>query len=488
MLLREAPPAILPAETLAPLADLIALRLGLAFQGNRLASLARGLGDAAAESGFADATAYAAWLLKAEMSAAQLGLLASHVTIGETYFFREPATLDALRHEILPELLAERRGLCGDERTVRLWSAGCASGEEPYSLAMLLDRTIAESEGWTTSLLATDVNPHFLAQARRAIYRDWSFRGMPEETKRTFFRPAPQGGFEIAERLRRKVQFASLNLAEPIYPSEGNGTAGLDVILCRNVLIYFAPDQAMQAATRLAASLRPGGRLLIGAAEAGLPCFAENAALEALQPTVYGKRTVRPPRSAPRPRKPRLPAARPTEAKPRTDAATLPRQAEEALRQGRHAAAIRLAERWNETMPLDAAPSLLLARIHADRGVLAQALEWTERALTRDGTAPEIHYLRATILLELGRGADGARALNRALYLVPDFVPGHYGLGLLALQDAKTARARRHFDTALRILGSRPDDESVSGLDGITVRDLADIIRAVRDSSLEAAS
>jgi len=100
-------------------------------------------------------------------------VLASHLTIGETYFFRDSGTFQALEEHILPELIRQRRG---KNQQFRIWSAACATGEEPYSVAILLQKLIVNLDGWNISILATDINPQAIKKARLGIYNNWSFR------------------------------------------------------------------------------------------------------------------------------------------------------------------------------------------------------------------------------------------------------------------------------------------------------------------------
>lgn len=158
----------------------------------------------------------------------------AQLTIGETYFFRNAAHFAALRERVLPELLERRAGV----GSLRLWSAGCATGEEPYSLAMALADALPASPPWQVSILATDLNPQFLERARAALYGAWSFRETRDELRERCFTPeGPR--WRLRPELRRQVLFARLNLAEASYPAVANGTVALDLIFCRNVTIYF---------------------------------------------------------------------------------------------------------------------------------------------------------------------------------------------------------------------------------------------------------
>jgi chemotaxis protein methyltransferase CheR len=186
----------------------------------------------------------------------------TQLTIGETYFFRNGAQFDALREHILPELFDRRDSL----RTLRLWSAGCATGEEPYSLAILLSELLPSDHSWNASILATDINPVFLARAREALYGNWSFRETPDEL-RTRYWAEEQGRWRLRSDIRRMVSFTRLNLAEPCFPAIANGTSAMDIIICRNVTIYFDEATTRQIAERFFGALTPGGWLIVGHAE-----------------------------------------------------------------------------------------------------------------------------------------------------------------------------------------------------------------------------
>ncbi len=196
-------------------------------------------------------------------SHALLQRLAEAMTVGESYFFRDPVHFDLLRHELLPEILWRRR----EQRTLRMWSAACATGEEPYSLAILLHQLLPEADRWTWRLLGTDVDRQALAQAREGRYRPWSLRQTPPEVVRAYF-DVQENIYRLREPVRGWVTFQHLNLAADRYPDPGRGLADFDLILCRNVLIYFDPETAHRVVQRLYDCLAEGGWLLVSAVEA----------------------------------------------------------------------------------------------------------------------------------------------------------------------------------------------------------------------------
>jgi chemotaxis protein methyltransferase CheR len=248
-----------------PLSEFVARRMGLHFPRERRDDLQRGLAGAAQEFGFPDAAACADWLLAAPPSESQLQVLASHLTIGETYFFRDPQTLEALARTVLPELIRLRRGR---EQRLRIWSAGCCSGEEPYTLAILLHEALPDLSDWQVTITATDINPRFLHKAAAGVYGEWSFRNAPAGLKERYFHRTADGRYAIAPRIRKLVDFSHLNLAQDAYPSLATGTNAMDIIFCRNVLMYFTPPQARTVIGNLHHALVEGGWLAVSPSEA----------------------------------------------------------------------------------------------------------------------------------------------------------------------------------------------------------------------------
>ncbi len=179
--------------------------------------------------------------LESQKDGPLLQQLIRRVTIGETSFFRHPDDLRWLSQKVIPRLLDAREAQ-GDLR-LRLWSAGCASGEEAYSIAALAIEQIEKRENhdaWQISVLASDINSDALSTAQRAEYGEWSFRGVgAAERSRWFTLSADR--FRPSETIRRPVSLAYLNLRDPIYPAILTGTSALDLIVCRNVFIYFFP-------------------------------------------------------------------------------------------------------------------------------------------------------------------------------------------------------------------------------------------------------
>ena len=448
--------------------DVVAQRFGLDFPPARHADLQRGLAGAAGELGLANASACAQRLVAGALSEAQLDVVADHLTVGETYFLRGDETFAAMEKHVLPALIEARRGV----RRLRLWSAGCCTGEEAYSLAILVRRLLPDIDDWNVSILATDVNPRFLRRAQEGIYGDWSFRGTDAEFRRRHFsRVAPGRRYAIEPRIRRMVTFAPLNLVEGGYPALATGTNAMDVIFCRNVLMYFTPPQARAAVANLRDCLAPDGWLAVAPCEVSQGLFG-GFRTHVLEGAILHQRPVpaaaddAPPADAPSPDVVRAFAPPPpAPVRARSGAA----------RQG--AAAVRVAPR-PAPAPDVANVGVLAghARAAASQGRLADALAWCDRWIACDKVDVDAHYLRAMVLLEQGAHDEARAALLRCAFLEPEAVMVSFALGNLEHGLGRRQAAAMHYRNTLRLLGEPGHAGALPHAEGITAPQLAALV------------
>jgi chemotaxis protein methyltransferase CheR len=238
--------------------DTVRAILGLQFEDARLDEVGALLRHRTAATG-TDVPGYLR-LLGGPAGAAEARAVAEVLTVGETYFFRNEEQFGAMTEVAIPELLRRRSG----RPRLRVLSAGCSSGEEPYSVAMLLRDAFPELLASDLRVTAIDVNPARLARARAGRYSPWSLRETPERVRDRWFRPEGSG-FVIDDQIRRSVTFEERNLLadDPLFWQED----AFDLVLFRNVGMYFPPE-VMQAVTRrIARALAPGGFLFLGHAE-----------------------------------------------------------------------------------------------------------------------------------------------------------------------------------------------------------------------------
>ena len=212
--------------------------------------------------------------LKTGKHARWLSDIVESLTVGETYFLRDAAQISALRDTVLPHIIDRRT----DERRLRIWSAGCSTGEEPYTLAILvLEKEL--SSAWDVLLVGTDVNRESLRVAGEGRYPARSFRATPDHFRERYFEPANKGLSRVIEPIRSMPHFAWMNLgAEQLTPP----AAELDLIMCRNVTIYFDDAATQRLYLALIGALAPGGWLMLGPSDA-LP--ADRRELERVEVT-----------------------------------------------------------------------------------------------------------------------------------------------------------------------------------------------------------
>jgi chemotaxis protein methyltransferase CheR len=446
-------------------AAFVGRRTGLAFA-NRHDSAELGIRRAMDRAGAADLVAY---LDRLATDAGALDDLLAELTVGETYFFREPAQLAFLRREVLPEL--RRRG---PDRPIRAWSAGCASGEEAYSLAILFDQ---EGLAAQASVLGTDICRAALAKAWRATYGPWSLRGDGAAAALPYLRPAGKL-LQVAEEIRRRVTFEPLNLALDVYPSFATGTWGMDVILCRNVLIYFDRETVRAVAGRMFEALTAGGWLLTAAAD---PSLTEYAAFEPVVsdegvfyrkpgegggPRIEDRGSRIEDRQGPMELLAGTPDPQPSILDPRSSildpSTNRTDEARAAFARGEYRRAAALTHDLG-----DAATAALHVRALANQDVGA-AEHACAAAAARHPLCAEIAYLHGVLLLDLGRAEGAAAALRRVLYLDRTLAAAHFTLGSALLRGGDTAGARRAYRNARDLCAACPPDGVVPLGDGET--------------------
>ncbi|MEN3352318.1 MAG: chemotaxis protein methyltransferase CheR, partial [Betaproteobacteria bacterium] len=475
--------------------------MGLHFPRERWDDLQRGLAEAARELGFDNVATCVGSFLSERTTKTQLQVLASHLTIGETYFFRDKPTLDALAGHILPELIRAR---AGREQRLRIWSAGCCTGEESYSLAILLHQLLPDLSHWHVTITATDINGRYLQKAAAGTYGEWSFRNAPADLKERYFKRSAEGRYTVLPEIRQLVSFEHLNLVEDVYPTLATDTNAMDLIFCRNVLMYFTPFQIRKVIRNLRHALIDGGWLAVSPSEASQALFSEFRAVNFPGAIVYQKsatepqgssmpgqlsdsvQIVAPDNTLPASRPPAVrhallaePAAAPENP---TFFQTPPASfavAESLYQEGRYAQAAEMLLTALADGALESPAFSLLTRALANQGRLAEALVWCDRWIAVDKRDAAAHYLRAIVLLEQGDAGEARSSLQRAIYLDPEFVLAHFALGNLARSRGKIDEAHKYFTHAQRLLRRHQPNDLLPESDGLTAGRLAETLASM---------
>lgn len=397
------------------------------------------------------------------------------LTIGETYFMRDTAHFALLRTRILPDILARRRQ--EGQRELAIWSAGCASGEEAYSLAILLVETMPDLAEWHVTLFGTDLNNAALSAARRGIYRQWAFRSTDGEFQTRYFDQVTDG-LQIKPAVRDLVSFRQCNLLTWLPP------VSFDLILCRNVLLYFHRGAAQAAEDRLFEALLPGGWLLLSQPEQLRHKRERWIGHQADGTTLFQRpRTAMPPRGVPRPparAAPNWEGGAPDRSTEGVEKATY-EMAVRAIQNEDHGQAELLLTELLAARPDSAPAHTLMACVQASARNTALAQKILETALRLDPLLADAHYLQALLHLEGGHREEAIKALRAALYSQPNHPLAAYLLGTLRAQEGSLAEASRHWTNARRAIARLMPESPVSDISDITAGRLENLIAAHLD-------
>lgn len=424
---------------------LIADRLGLDFPENRQADLERGLRQALEHSPVRLVEQYLAWLATLPDESPEWSRLASSLTVGETYFFRDRSCVDALEHQILPALISARRS-AGFLR-FRCWSAGCATGAEPYSLAMLLHQLLPDHGKWNLTILATDINPAALESAQQGLYSDWTLRETPQRIRNRYFHRRGKDTFEVDPVIRQMVTFAPLNLAKDSFPALMTNTSDMDLIVCRNVLMYLTSNVQRAAVARLQKALVVEGWLVVSPAETSTELFRPLIPVNFPGAIFYRKSQ---------------------------DSFITPQTC---LEPETMVPRITSPMKEQVTGQPDKTIDLQPVQVLADQGHLVQARRLCETLLARDRLNPDALILLASICQEQGENRAALEALRRAIYLAPNWAAAHFMLGCLLLRQGEPKRGRLSLEVVVNLLRSAAPDEPVPGSDGLTAGRLLEAAR-----------
>lgn len=443
-------------------------RFGFSFSDHKRDELAELLTDRLRKSECASCEAYLTRLRSDPGASEELRVLADSLTVGETYFFRYPEQYRALAEVSLPELLQSKEA----SREIRILSAGCASGEEPYTIAMVLCDQIPNLDDWRISVQGIDINRISLAKARKGRYHRWSLRATPESRMHHFRRIGDT--YLVNPHVRSMVSFEQQNLT--VHASDFWERQQFDVVFCRNVMIYLTQEAARFVVRRLAQSIPPGGYLFLGHADV-LPSDGTEFRRCQTHDVIYYQRlpvtatptpvrahqarpVVTPIASEPMPplaqntAPPVEPHSSEIDVEPmeaRTEGNFDPILA--ALAEDRFEDARRLIHALPLTAQDDAAEiQLLLSVAFVNSGDVGAAETVLRSLLAHDDLNPGAYHLLAVCREHWGDNA-AARSFNeQALYLNPSFALAHLQLGRLARQAGDLPNAAKGYRHALELL------------------------------------
>ncbi len=478
---------------LAKVAQIIEKELGLYYPESRFSDLERGLvrcsrmlyNDDNPQRVIEDITADSN--IRQEVTES----LTISLTINETYFFREKPAISFFIKRILP-ILSTKKG------PVTIWSAGCSSGEEPYTIAILIKEhlpDLAES----IKIIATDISHKAIKKAHEGLYSDWSFRETPLELRERYF-TKKKSGWKISQDIVKMVSFGYLNLARDKYPDV---PGGLDAIFCRNVLMYFSPNVIHRVSSMLYSSLCENGFLLTSQVElnddyfsvfekipfeggffyskvapGGIPLPKHSKAdrfsnviksedqkkekslkakNEAIKSTVSKKREK-------------------SEVKKESAVKSVGTEPEELYSFGEYERCIELCTERLKSNKMNPKYLYLLAKCHANTGEYTKAAESIDKIIESGTYSEDIYYLYATVLMEQNDISGAIGALKRGIYINPGHLFSHLLLGNISKREGNRESAERHYNNVLNILQRMNENDTVPDSGGLTRARLFDMV------------
>lgn len=438
---------------LSPFKHLIKERTGLSFENHQEANLKKAIQEMTSRKGLPSPVRYFQLLVQSE---GEFHRLIDQLTINETYFFREPAQMKVFAERLIPELLAGRTA----GAKVRILSAGCSTGEEPYSLVMALMERYGPGLRRLFSVLAADIDGEAIRRAQEGIYGQPSFRSFDPGMRGRYFEPQGTRGYRIKETVKEMVEFHRFNLLCEPYPLLFQQ---MDLISYRNVSIYFEPDTQRKIFGHLANALSEGGYLITGSTETLTHDLGVLSLIEVDSVFLYRKseglpappagghhsfsgKAVPAPEGHPFPLPPR-PAAVGADRRPGPSLpeASSSRETRFSLTPQSQAPA---AEKEPKERLWEEALSLVKKRSYP------QSLEALERIMALDPGASEAHLLQACILLKVGQLAESAQACRRVQERDPFCLENYILLGLIARENQDEEEAVKKFKEALYLRSS----------------------------------
>lgn len=485
--------------TIENLRPLVEAETGMDFSGNRFSRLLEAVEKAEAVVGSDDLDRV---LATPHERGPFLERLNAELTVGETFFFRNEHHYESLREQVIPEILREN----ADRGEVRIWSAGCATGEEPYSLAILMDQILGaehkdDDDAWQVSILATDINTDFLQRARNAEYRSWSFRRTTVHQDGRYFTKSGDK-YCLRSALRDRVRFVYLNLVKDVYPSPLTGTVGLDLIVFRNVAIYLRPEVIAAIVKQFSLCLRPGGWLLLGEAEVlqveslgyhvqriGQATFFQKPGIgDSLPSSEVRPRPVLPELGVRPPAVAAGQAAKESESVPEQETSGSGRtvappqfdweQVEQSLQREDFEAAERAFDLIRDRNQR-AKMKMRFVRRLLDLSQTTRAREILDACLDEDPLLIDGHLLKGSLAEERGDLIEAETSCRRALYLDRNCIMAHFHLALVQQQTGDASGARKSLQL-VHELGKRQDTNAlVEHGDGVCYGRLSELARSM---------
>lgn len=458
---------------------------GLFFDEGRNQSLHLALWERLRKKGFSTYREYYDLLKFRPEGQSELRELLDLVTTGETYFFRNLPQFEALMKVVLPDIIQAK--MYSADKSIRVWSAGCSSGDEAYSIAIAIMEALPAYESWNISILGTDINRNALMAAQEAIYWQKNIAHLPEEYLGKYFEKKGTSYFLI-DSVKRLPRFEYHNLAKDPYTLEG--MRDLDIVFCRNVTIYFDYETTKRVINNFYDCLQDSGVIFLGHAETLWGITDKFTAVEFPQTFVYkkkpylaGEEAVKPlfyvpvmnledfaPAAAEpllfeegaAPQQKAVPCLEPSEAKnKKEELGFLYSLAARLVNQGDYEQALEFFDKIIARDQAHIPAYFAKATVLANQGKYQDAVKALEKIVEMDNLYVEAYYLMGVLLSKAGDLKGAEAQFRKVIYIDPDIVVIYFNLGNIYLFEKKFEKARFEFNNAVKILSRKDKNESV---------------------------
>ena len=423
------------------------------------------------------------------------------LTISETYFFRDRGQVELLKNKILPQLIEIKRKKYNankEQLALRIWSAGCSSGEEPYSLAILIKEVIPDLNKWNIFILGTDINPISIEKAKQGIYDAWSFRQVNPTLQKQYFHQQ-KTRWEVNEQIRKMVKFRCSNFFQEQFPSSMSDIHNMDIIICRNVFIYFKSQAIATIVEKFYHALNPGGYLIVGHTE------LQGQNIFKFQPKVFPESVVYQrnqdlqieslPNYSSQPKwteektglhnntikskfsldnlinTQNVSSQEPVSKLPIKELTDLS-LAETLFHSGDYLGAIQAAKQIAQQHPKPFDAYYLIAQASANLGDYEQAISWCQQALKVNDLSEKPHYILAHIAEEKGDFDMAKKLFKKIIYLAPSSIAAYLDLSFIYEKEGNRDRSKKMQETALELLKKLPPNAEIEPLNKITAAEL----------------
>lgn len=487
---------IFPEDLKIQFRNFISSRCGLYFKDHDLKNMEDAISARMEQRGFDSLPAYYNSLLNEEKKEEEFRELLNLLTINHTYFFRNEPQFKALKHLILPELISRRmqaaNNFSGSKPVIRIWSAGCSTGEEPYSIAMVIRDIILDIDAWDIQIIATDASTEALANAKTGVYNKNSVRLVDKDHLEKYFIEKIDSfgnkAYAICDEIKKMVNFSYLNLAEESFPFN------CDIIFCRNVVIYFELETTINIMNKIHSAIFDNGYLFIGYSES-LQFISEKFKMEHWDEAIFYRKAEAEilPKESPELTvreaekiieeisKAEVEAEIETEAKtkiaPSEDMEQLLVEIAKSLRLKEYDKALTLVGEAKAIDKNEVEPYYLAAVIYTNQGRFNEAKEELASFLRSNPLFAPAHYMLGSIFFEEGDFLKAEASLKKTLYLNKDFALAYFYLAMVYKNTDRSNEALREFRNTLKGLEKFSADNIIAFSGGFNAATLISVCR-----------